>query len=112
MLADRQPLGLFELDTTGRVLYFRLEPREQSPGALPDFTGRNLYEEVLPFENVEEFRNLVTEFARGKSPADSFRFDCRYQDDTLAIKVLLARISARTDTQRMKSVLVYIRKVV
>jgi hypothetical protein len=99
-------LGLFELDEAGTVLYSRIEP----DGAGPDISGRNFYDEVALFENVAEFRRRVTEFTRGASPAESFKFDCRCEGFIRPVKVLLARIRERVDHARTKSVLVHIRK--
>ncbi len=98
--------GLFELDEAGTVLYSRIEPA----GTGSNMAGRNFYDEVAPFENVAEFRRHVTEFTRSASPADSFKFDCRYMGCVCPVKVLLARIRERTSNERTKSVLVHIRK--
>ncbi|MCA1564407.1 MAG: hypothetical protein LC803_01870 [Acidobacteria bacterium] len=106
LLTAQELFGLFELDAAGTVLYYRIEPS----GASPDMAGHNFYEEVAPFENVEEFRRCVTRFTRGAEPADSFKFDCRYEDCVQPVKVLLARISERVYHDRTKSVLVHIRR--
>lgn len=101
--------GLFELDEAGTVLYSRVE--SGGAGAAGHFVaGSNFYEEVAPFGNVEEFRRRVTQFARGASPADSFRFDCIYDGVAFPVKVLLARIRERTSRDLTKSVLVHIRQ--
>jgi hypothetical protein len=110
-LTEQKLLGLFELDPAGIVLYSRAEPAGDDDGAAsPDIAGRNFYEEVAPFDNVEEFRQRVTEFALGASPADSFRFDCQYREDVLPVRVLLARIREQASNERTKSVIVHIRK--
>ena len=108
--AKQKLFGLFELDPAGTVLYSRIEPEVRSDGAPPDVSGRNFYEEVAPFENVEEFRLRVSQFASGASPADNFNFNCRYDDCALPVRVLLARVRERTSQSRTKSVLVHIRK--
>ncbi len=111
LLTAQELFGLFELDDAGTVLYYRIEPAgEETDGASPDMAGHNFYDEVAPFENVEEFRQCVTRFTRGGSPADSFKFDCRYEDYAQPVKVLLARIRERLDHDRTKSVLVHIRR--
>jgi hypothetical protein len=110
LLTGEELFGLFELDEAGTILYSRIEPDGQPGGGGPDMSGCNFYEEVAPFENVAEFRRLVTEFAHGASPADSFKFDCRYDGCVHPVKVLLARIRERTDYDRIKSVLVHIRR--
>jgi hypothetical protein len=72
--------------------------------------GHNFYDEVAPFENVEEFRQCVTQFTRGVKPADSFNFDCRYEGCAQRVKVLLARIRERVNRNDTKSILVHFRR--
>lgn len=112
LLAEQNLFGLFELDDAGTVLYSRIEPdgETRTVAPVPDVAGRNFYEEVAGFENVEEFRRRVTQFTLSASPADNFHFDCRYEDDALPVRVLLARIRERVDHERTKSVLVHIRR--
>lgn len=114
LLTAQELFGLFELDAAGTVLYYRVEPRvelsDEPCAASPDMAGHNFYDEVAPFENVEEFRQCVTQFTRGESPADSFNFVCRYDDEVQPVKVLLARIRERVNRNNTKSVLVHIRR--
>jgi hypothetical protein len=108
---EQKLFGLFELDAAGTVLYARIEPdgKPVGGGTGPDVSGRNFYEDVAPFENVEEFRRRVLQFARGIRHADNFSFNCQYQDGALPVRVLLARIRERTSNDQTKSVLVHIR---
>lgn len=106
LLTAQQLLGLFELDALGKVLYYRMD----SAGTSPDMTGHNFYDEVAPFENVEEFRQCVTDFTQGAKPADSFDFDCHYGGSDHPVRVLLARICERVNRNNTKSVLVHIRR--
>lgn len=111
LLTAQELFGLFELDAAGTVLYYRVEPGlKQEHERSPDVTGRNFYDEVALFENVEEFRQCVTRFTRGASPADSFNFNCRYEGWVQPIKVLLARMRERVNRSNTKSVLVHIRR--
>ena len=106
LLTAQELLGLFELDALGKVLYYRMD----SAGKSPDMTGHNFYDEVAPFENVEAFRQCVTDFTLGAKPADSFDFDCHYDGSDHPVRVLLARISERLNRNDTKSVLVHIRQ--
>jgi hypothetical protein len=110
LLTTQELFGLFELDAAGTVLYYRIEPGGELGSTSPDMTGRNFYDEIATFENVEEFRQCVTHFTRGAKPADSFNFDCRYEDYAKPVKVLLARIRERGNQNNTKSVLVHIRR--
>jgi hypothetical protein len=109
MLTAQELFGLFELDAVGTVLYYRIDPAD--PGAAsPNAAGHNFYDEVVPFQNVEEFRDCVTQFTQGAMPADSFDFDCRYEDTAHPVKVLMARITEKLDLSNTKSVLVHFRR--
>ena len=103
--------GLFELDHSGNVLYYRNDiGDEPNGGASPDIVGRNFYNEVAPFENAEEFRRCVTEFTRSATAADSFDFECRYGSSAHWVKVLLARIFDSVNRNNTKSILVYLKR--
>ncbi len=106
LLTAQELFGLFEIDAAGTVLYYRMEPG----GTSSDMAGRNFYDEVAPFENIEEFRQCVTEFTRGAKPADSFNFDCHYKGCAQPVKVLMARMLERVDRNNTKSVLVHFRR--
>jgi hypothetical protein len=106
LLTEQEPLGLFELDDAGKVLYYRMD----SAGTSSDMTGHNFYEEVAPFDNIEEFRQCVTDFRRGPKAADSFDFACHYDGSDHPVRVLLARICDRVNRNNTKSVLVHIRR--
>src|SRR5215217_5247998 len=110
LLTAQELLGLFELDGAGKVLYYRKYSDEERDGASLDMAGHNFYDEVAPFENVEEFRRFVTEFIRGPKAADSFDFDCHYEDSDHPVRVLLARICERVNRNKTKSILVHIRR--
>ena len=103
--------GLFELDAAGNVIYSRVEPDGRPGGPPPDVAGRNFFAEVAAFENAEELRQRIEGFASGDGHADNFHFNCRFDGDSLAVKVLLARVRERSNGSRTKSVLVHIRKV-
>ena len=106
LLTGQELLGLFELDNNGKVLYYRMD----SAGASPDMTGQNFYNEVAPFENVEQFRQCVTDFTQGAKAADSFDFDCHFNGSEHPVRVLLARICDSVNRNNTKSVLVHIRR--
>ena len=108
LFPTQELLGLFELDGAGKVLYYRMD----SDGTSRDMTGHNFYDEVAPFENVEEFRQCVTDFTLGVKAADSFDFDCHYGGSDHPVRVLLARIFEHVNAKDTKSVLVHIRRAV
>ena len=110
LMTAQELLGLFELDAAGKVLYYRNDSAGEPGRTSPDIVGRNFYNDVAVFENVEEFRQCVTEFTRSATAADSFEFECRYGGSAQRIKVLLARICESVNPNNMKSVLVYLKR--
>jgi hypothetical protein len=107
---QRKLFGLLELDAAGTVLYSRIETQGGPDGSPSDVTGENFYSEVAPFLNVEEFRQRLDTFERGGERANSFVFNCNYEDGAVPVRVLLARMSGRTNGRHTKSLLVHIKK--
>lgn len=110
-LTSQSLFGLFELDSTGKVLYSKVE----SDGILDDrrtgLAGLNFYEEVAPFKNVNEFRRHLDQFTGGGDPVENFNFTCRYDDGSEQVKVRLVRVSEREYDGCAKLTIVDIRKV-
>jgi hypothetical protein len=105
--------GLFELDPAGTILYSRIEPTggDTANGlSATDVTGRNFFDEVVSFENVEEFRRRVADFTRSGGHANNFNFNCQFDSEFEAVRVLLARIRERAEGNHTKSILMHIRK--
>jgi hypothetical protein len=100
-----QLLGMVELDRAGNVLYANLE-RDQERR---DLDGLNFFSEVAPFRNVEEFRRRLESFVNGREQAQSFSFTCDFDDGSVPVKVLVARISERANKEQVKSILIHIR---
>ena len=107
--ATRKMYGLIEIDTAGTVLYTRFEGGDAASFAALNITGRNFYTEVIPFNNVGEFRQRLDDFSRGSQAAHSMDFTCDYEDGPLPVRILLARIRERSQQDITKSVLVHIR---
>lgn len=110
-IRSRQNLfGLLELDAAGTVLYSGIGTEGGSDGSPPDVTGHNFYSEVASFLNVEEFHQRLDTFDRGSEHADSFVFNCDYEDGAVPVRVLLARTRERTNGDHTRSLLVHIKK--
>ncbi|MGH9942121.1 MAG: hypothetical protein ACRD9R_07175 [Pyrinomonadaceae bacterium] len=103
-------LGLFELDPSGKVLYFRSEPPVCSDDLRPDLTGRHFFDEVASFENADELRRRIGSFTSSPVHAANFNFTCRFANGLLPVRVLLARIRERANDLQTRSVLVHIRE--
>jgi hypothetical protein len=100
-----QLLGLVEHDQAGTVLYARLE----RDATRHDLDGLNFFSEVAPFKNAEEFRRRLEDFERGREQANSFNFTCDFDDGSVPVRVLVARIRERSNGERTESILVHIR---
>jgi hypothetical protein len=74
-------------------------------------TGRNFFSEVAPFKNVEEFRRCLDNFRGSSQQTNIMRFTCHYDDGPLDVRLLLARISERSEHDATKAILIHIRKV-
>ena len=110
-LTSQSLFGLFELDSTGRVLYSKVE----SDGIFDDrkttLAGLNFYDEVITFKNVGEFRQHLDQFAHCGDSVENFKFTCRYDDGSEQVKVRLVRVSERDFDGHAKLTIVDIRKV-
>ena len=108
--SQQKLFGLLELDEAGTVLYSRLESDNKLEGPALNVAGLNFFSEVAPFLNVEEFHQCLDSFNRSSEQANSFVFNCDYEDGAVPVRVLLARIRERANDYRTKSLLVHIKK--
>jgi hypothetical protein len=111
ILAPEKLFGLLELDAAGTVLYSRLEGDNKLSSLAANVAGLNFFSEVAPFLNIEEFHQRLDIFNRGNEQANSFVFNCDYEDGAVPVRVLLARIRDRLNDYRTKSLLVHIKRV-
>ena len=104
--------GLFELDSVGTVMYSKIESSgDYSAKGRAEFVGRNFFDEVATFTNVEEFRRRFRYFAGGSDPAAKFNFICQFDEQPLEVKVMLTQISEREFDAKYKLIIVDIRKI-
>ena len=110
ILAQKKLFGLLELDEAGTVIYSRLEGDDNINGSAADVAGRNFFSEVAAFMNVKEFHQRLESFNQSREQAKSFIFNCDYEDGTVPVRVLLARIREQANGDRTKSLLMHIKK--
>jgi hypothetical protein len=110
-LTSQSFFGLFELDSTGKVLYSKVESDGIFDNRKTTLTGLNFYDEVITFKNVNEFRRHLDYFASGNDSVENFKFTCRFDDGSQEVKVRLVRISEREYDGTAKLTIVDIRKV-
>jgi hypothetical protein len=110
-LTSQSLFGLFELDSTGKILYSKVESGGIFDNRKTALAGLNFYDEVAPFKNVGEFRRHLDQFAGGGASVDKFDFVCRFDDGNEQVKVKLVRVSEREYDGWAKLTIVDIRKV-
>ncbi|HEY3037097.1 MAG TPA: hypothetical protein VGJ66_00085 [Pyrinomonadaceae bacterium] len=108
-LDQEESLGIFELDDDGIVIYSSFEESNRWVGAEKDIRGRDFFNEVLAFTNVAELQRRLESFKAEGIPARSFDFVCHFHQQSVTVKVLLARLCDKFDG-RPKSVLVHLRR--
>ncbi len=108
---QRQKLfGMFELDSSNRVVYSRFEGEAKGDITMaPDVNGATLFDAGEPFSNTEDFRRRINVFRSNGAHADSFDFTFEYEDGPAPVRVLMARVSESSDRGSTKSVLIHVR---
>ncbi len=103
--------GLFELDSTGKILYSKVESDGIFDNRKTTLAGLNFYDEVVTFKNVVEFRYHLDQFVGSSDSVENFTFNCQFDDGSEQVKVRLVRVSEREFDGRAKLTIVDIRKV-
>jgi hypothetical protein len=106
---QEESLGIFELDDNGIVIYSSFEETNSWIGAEKDIKGRDFFNEVLGFTNVGDLQRRLEAFKAEAIPARSFDFVCHFNQQSVPVKVLLARLCDKLDGQP-KSILVHLRR--
>lgn len=110
-LISQSLFGLFELDSTGKVLYSKVESDGIFDNRKTALTGLNFYDEVITFKNVNEFRRHLDYFANSSDSVENFKFKCLFDDGCQEVKVRLVRVCEREYDGTAKLTIVDIRKV-
>jgi hypothetical protein len=104
---DGPPIGFFELDGAGTVLYYKPEPGgEPREGVV----GRNFYSDIEAVCRSRDFQEQVKGFGRGRQPAHQFTHTFGPDHGGLQVKVILARIHEQTAEGAADSVFVHIKE--
>ena len=105
---DESKICLFQLTDAGTILYCRNTP--PSKHDLTKLVGRNLFEEIAPFENTEELRRHFNRFIKNDFSTENFSFTCRVKNRNIRTKIMLVRISERSFGEGDKTTIIDIRK--
>ncbi|HEX7316493.1 MAG TPA: hypothetical protein VF297_21500 [Pyrinomonadaceae bacterium] len=101
---------LFELDASGKVLYFKPEKKEASDAEVAELVGLNFFTDVPAVAGAEELRERFHGFRRGHAPAGSFIYNFPAEHWGGRAKVMLARVHEQSVLGNVDSILVDIRE--
>jgi len=100
------PLGMFDLDADGTILYYHAELGSLRNG-WADLAERSFYNVAAAFDDAGELCRRVEAFLRGDGrPATSFDFTCRAGGEALTVQALIARVREGSDLGRTKVVVI------
>ena len=108
-LDQQESLGIFELDDECKVIHSSLEDSNSWLGAENDIKGRDFFSEVLGFTNVADLQRRLEAFKAEAIAATSFDFVCRFQQQSVPVRVLLARLCNQPEG-KVGSVIVHLKR--
>jgi hypothetical protein len=97
--------GLFELDDAGNVRY----SRSHTGGDLRSMIGQNFFE-LFDTENGHGLRRHFRRFIESHEAANSFTFDCQYNEAVVRAKVVMTRAFQTDDYPPESIVMLDIRR--
>jgi photoactive yellow protein len=102
------PFGLFELDPEGLVVRYS-SPAEKNPSVLAkDVIGRNFFTEIVPVEQVIDFRDRFYRFMLSGQSVDKFTARFVYQQQNIKVQIMMAHITEKSEDVRQRLALVRI----
>lgn len=104
------PLGLWELDRSGTVLYYKSSRPDESTLRSSDVIGRNFFSEVVPGLETAELKVRFKSFQRSLAAAQSLNLTWDSAQGCVRTRVLLARIHEQSEQGRVEAILLHIRK--
>ena len=107
---SRDLYGLYEITQAGEILYSRIRQRNALLNLQPETVGKNLFDDVLIFDNANAFRRQIESFWDGTENTKTFVFDSQFSKSKLPIKVRLIRANQSFDSNFGKFIIVDIRK--
>ncbi len=102
--------GLYEITKVGEILYSRVRQRNSLLNLQPEKVGKNLFEEVLIFDNAAAFRKHVENFWDATENMKTFFFNSQISNQNVPLKVLLIRVNQSNYLNNEKFIIVDIRK--
>ncbi len=110
-LFENSNVGLFGINDAGTVLFCRTATGKLYSEKSQQAVGRNFFDEVAAFENTEELRRHFNHFIKSDFSSENFTFTCRVKSREIPAKIMLVRITERSNDGRVKRTIVDIRKI-
>jgi photoactive yellow protein len=102
------PFGLMELDPAGFVMRYSPAAVALSVPLAQDVVGRNFFNELMPHAEVKEFKyRFLTFMAEGDS-IQRFSTSFAFENHTVKVQVMLARLTERSEIRAERLALVRI----
>jgi photoactive yellow protein len=95
---DSLPVGMIQLDRTGKVLKFNQTESDLARVAKDDALGKNFFDEVAPCTKVQEFHGRFVEGVEKKNLHTVFDYVFRFRDGRQKNVVISMFYSQSTDT--------------
>ncbi|HET7231500.1 MAG TPA: PAS domain-containing protein [Longimicrobium sp.] len=95
---DTLPVGMIQLDTSGKVLKFNQTESDLARVAKDDAVGKSFFDEVAPCTKVQEFYGRFVEGVEKKSLHTVFDYVFKFRDGRQKNVVISMFYSPSTDT--------------
>ena len=95
---DTLPVGMIQLDTSGKVLKFNQTESDLARVAKDDALGKSFFDEVAPCTKVQEFYGRFVEGVEKKSLHTVFDYVFKFRDGRQKNVVISMFYSPSTDT--------------
>jgi photoactive yellow protein len=95
---DSLPVGMIQLDTSGKVLKFNQTESDLARVAKDDAVGKSFFDEVAPCTKVQEFHGRFVEGVEKKSLHTVFDYVFKFRDGRQKNVVISMFYSPSTDT--------------
>ena len=95
---DALPVGMIQLDPTGKVLRFNQTESELARVAKGEAIGKNFFDEVAPCTKVQSFYGRFLEGVERKDLHTMFNYEFRFRDGRRKDVVISMFYSGTTDT--------------
>lgn len=102
--------SVFELNTDGTVIYCGRMENNHLTDFQPDLVGRNFFEDLDDFKNSRKLQKRFRRFVNDSRSTENFNFSFYLDEKIIEAKVLMVRVSMRSDEKKGDLIVVDIRR--